>query len=373
MAKLSLKQLDSFVSTLMANAVVAGAWDSDARQGTLTTMLEKIGKQVIVDGIFTDKLPEFDSETLELGKNIEEIYPDLPLPTDYDGTGADENSPTYPTYRPAQYSYELPRKVIATTIKNNEYERYCNSPEMLGRLVNMVTKRLFDAQALYKYGLKKGLICKVATLIDSIFTNATQIAVGTAVAVGSYVKNSTNYGVAVKGFTPAGASATAAWTAAIAAGNIIALNNLKETVIKPIDTITGETFIQAVKDDVEKAQFVSEGNSLNGNTVGVSEEGLMLITLPGIKSVLSTQVLAGAFNKDELGLDVEVKVVDDFGDYTGSTYAILVDKRAMKLHPTYQALRTKEVASGDYINFFLHSEFTPYFSKNCFIKVYKNN
>ena len=46
----------------------------------LYDLVDKIGKQISLDGLVEDKLPEFDGEDLPLGKTIEEYFADFILP-----------------------------------------------------------------------------------------------------------------------------------------------------------------------------------------------------------------------------------------------------------------------------------------------------
>ena len=95
---MTIAQLQAKAKTYVDAAKQAGAW-----QGTtdnLFGLIDKIGKTVMIDGQFLDKLPELDGEELPLGKTIEEYFIDLTLPEAYttiDKEGAKDVVPALPS------------------------------------------------------------------------------------------------------------------------------------------------------------------------------------------------------------------------------------------------------------------------------------
>lgn len=310
MAKMTLTSLQAFVSDYVEAAKQAGTWN--ATTDNLYTLIDKIGKQVSLDGLFVDKLPEFDGEDLPLGKTIEEYFADLILPEDYD-VDADPMAKHNITTEAPSYSYTLGRKVLKTTVPYDNVERAALTAGDASNMLTKITERLYQSEAMYKYAQKKQLL---ANVIAKVGNDAVQIA-------------------------------------------------------KPVNTSTAEAFIKRVKNDVETASFANEGNALNKTATIGAAPSLVLYITKGMKSVIDVDTLAGAFNEDKLGFGVEVKVIDDFGDDQSGAYAILMDPRGVKLHNGYRAVRTNENGDGDYVNFFLHSENTGFISKYTFVKVYK--
>lgn len=70
MAKMTLSALQSFVTAYVDAAKQAGAWTGTTNN--LFGLVDKIGKQITIDGSFEDKLPELEGEDLPFGKTIEE-------------------------------------------------------------------------------------------------------------------------------------------------------------------------------------------------------------------------------------------------------------------------------------------------------------
>lgn len=381
MAKMTYAQLKALVASTITTAALSNA-SFTATYNNTVGLLDKVGKIVTLDTVFTiDKLARFDGEYLPLGKTIEEWQEDLILPTAYDSTGQNALSPHDPTYRPVFYSYTIGKKKIATTIRNNDLERAVNDNEQFITIVAMKTKRLSDSMAQYRYALKREIIGKYIALAKSEMSSTTTFSYATGYNVNALVRDAdtaTAYGIVVKKYTASTAGITS-WSDAVAAGYIIVLDLVKSIAV-PTNTATGEAFIKAVKEDVEIASDISEGHSLNGNTLGVTTD-MVLLVKQGVIPTLQVDTLAGAFNKEELAFPTEVIVVKDFGASSvtvgessidvSKAYAVLIDGRGMRLHNTYNATRSNENGDGDFVNIFRHTEDTPYISRNTFIRVYE--
>ena len=327
MAKMTISGLQSAMASYVAAAKQAGAWS--ASNASFVGLLDKIGKQVTIDGSFNDKLPELDGDELPLGKTIEEWFIDLTLPTafsegseGYDNDalaaeGAYDGVPALPSVQDVAYSYTLGRQKVKTTLPYDNFERGMISAEGVGNMAAKILERLQNSYDLTKFAIKKQLL---GNAIDKAVT--------------------------------AGAVATLAL---------------------PVDTSTGEAAIKQLKKDIEAAQFAHMGDCLAGSgaLIGASPE-LVLYVKKGVMPSLEVDTFAGAFNREDLAVPCRIKVVDDFGSITNSTvWALLVDPRGIKLHNGYNAVRSRENADGDFINYVRHFEFTGFISKYAYIKAYK--
>ena len=315
MAKLTINGLQTLVQTYVAAAKQAGAWN--ASTNNMYGAIDKIGKMVMLDGGFIDKLPELDGEELPLGKTIEEYFIDLTLPEAYSNItaeGAKDVVPALPTVEQCAYSYSLGREKIKTTVPYDNVERAARTTADASNMITKVLERLGNSYEMFKFASKKQLIGNAADK-------------------------------------------------AVTAG-------LVTTIAIPTNTATGEAFIKQVKQDVETASFPNEGG-LNKSLIG-SAPSLVLYVKKGVMPSLEVDTLAGAFNEGRLAIPASVKVVDDFGIMTDTkVWAVLVDPRGIKLHRDYHAIRQSENADGDFINYVDHSEHTGFISKNVFIKAYK--
>ncbi len=315
MAKMTISGLQTLAQKYVAAAKQAGTWTNSANN--LYKAVDKIGKMVMIDGQFIDKLPELDGDELPLGKTIEEYFIDLTLPEAYSDITTEagkDKAPALPTVENCSYSYSLGREKIKTTVPYDNVERAARSVEDASNMITKILERLGNSYEMFKFAAKKQLL---------------------------------------------GNAADKAVTA-----------KLVTTIAKPVDTATSEAFIKQIKQDVESASFPNEGG-LNGSLIGAAPE-LVLYVKKGVMPIVEVDALAGAFNEGRLAIPAKIKVVDDFGTMTNTdVYAILVDPRGIKLHRDYHAIRQSENADGDFINYVDHSEHTGFISKNVFIKAYK--
>ena len=369
MAKLSLAELKSAVASYVGSNKVAYASFTETRNN-IVGLLDKIGKIVQLDTSFFDKLAELDGEELSYGKTIEEWYQDLIMAVDYnqDADGSRALKFYSPTYRPVCYNVSLGKKMIATSIPNNNIERAVHNEGQFVDIISTMTKRLSDSKALWKYDCKRELLGKLCDMAVGAYSGATAyVDATTDITEGTFYKQGSpaKYGVCVKAKTHAVGDT---WAGLIAGGYIILIDFVKEVAV-PEDTSTGEAFIKALKEKVEQAQDVSEGNSLNGNTIG-AEEGLALYVKQGVMPSLEVDTMAGAFHLEKLNTGVEAKVIKDFGSTSSKAYAILMDRRAVRLHVDYEAVRENFNGAGDFLNLFSHIELTGFVSRNAFFTIF---
>ena len=389
MAKMSYEQLKAYV----ANVVTVGKISVDSfnvtRDNTVG-LLDKIGKIVVLDTDYQiDKLAMFDGEYLSFGKSIEEWSADLIAVEDYSASGDGALSPHRSTYRPPFYSYTLGRKKIPQTIDYNDVERAVHFVEQFVEIISMKYKRIEDSMAQYRYAVKREMIAKLYAI-----ANADDLEIGSDASNSTWSSSASSTWASVKGVKAVNgkyvlkvnitssalngkyiavkeipADSIKSLSTLISEGFLIKLDLVTE-IAKPVDASTGEAFIKQLKEDVEVAKDSNEGHSLNGNCLGATQ-GLVLILKQGIMPSLEADTWAGAFNKGDLALPSEVVVVKDFGNCDAKVFGVLMDRRGMRLHNTYNATRENTNGDGDFLNLFRHTEDTAYISRNTFVKFYK--
>lgn len=366
MSKLSLKELESAVASYVAGDKIATTFE--ATRNNIVGLLDKIGKIITLDSPFYDKLPELDGDELPYGKTVEEYFQDLIMAIDWnqDTDGSRALKFYSPTYRPVSYSFSFGKKVIPTSIPNNNIERAVNNADQFVLIITLMTKRLTDSANVYKYQIKRELLGKLADKVADAYDDATSyVDATTDVSEGTFYKQSTAVAVCVKSHTHAVGDD---WDSLIDDGILIPLQ-MKKVVAIPTDTESGEAFVVAVKEAVEKAQDISEGFSLNGNTIG-AETGLSMYVKQGVLPNLEVNTLAGAFHLEKMGMGVSAKTIKDFGSTTSKVYAMIIDSRGVKLHKDYEAVRENMNGAGDFLNLFHHLEFTGFISRNTFITIF---
>ena len=386
--KLSIKELSGILTTWITENKIANGSFVESRDNTVG-LLDTIGKIFTITTNFVDKLASFDGEDLSFGKTVEEWASDLILPEDYDPTGANALSPHYSTYRPVYFSYTLGRKKIPQTIKYNDIERCVHNEGQMVSIAEDKTRKMYDSETMLKYGIKRQAFGVLAGMcvydMDGSHADfSTTSASNSWATLSSGVKGDVNQKLYIN--ITAGTyngvyiivkpiSATESKTPAqLIAGGYLILLQLAQEIAIPVDTSTGEDFVEQVKMDVEVASDYSEGHSLNGNTLGATpENGLVLLLKQGLLPKLEVRVEAGAFHEAKVALPARVIVVPDFGSADDKIYGILADERILRLYNTYRAVRENGNGDGDFLNLFFHTENTCHVSRNCFVKVYMDD
>ena len=370
MAKLSLTELKSWVASYVdATKISTDSWS--AAYETITGMVETLGKIFTIESVFEDKLAMFQGEFLSYGKAVEEWKNDLIMVSSFDPTGAGALSPSYLTFRKPNFSFTLGRVKIKVTIPNDQFERVVHNEGQYAEIVSAHAKALNDSQIVYEYTLKRQLVGVMGDLAYKVDTGnagvVSTFATSTAYGVGEYVKDST-YKYVVMVSIPA--SNTDNLATLEAAGKVVKVF-LGTNIAQPIDTTTGEAFIEQLKKDTEIASDINEGNSLNGVCLGATaKEGLVLLVRQGIMPNLEVYTQSGAFHQDKVAIPTEIVVLPDMGNLDAKVYAILCDKRAVRDFPTYRATRENMNGDGDFMNYFRHLEDTAHFSRNTYLHVY---
>jgi len=336
-------------------------------------VLNKIGKDVTFPQSIVDKLPEFDGEFLANGKTIEEFNSDLALPDDPDSLeDAEDLKAWLPSARTPFYSYTLKEQLFHVTRKFNDLQQAFNSP---GETVNAemdILKKFNDSYWINKYQLKRQELGTLIKLVEnSRTTDAVVFATATAYSKGQYVKDAstaTKYGVIFNPYTANGASD---WADAVAKGFIVELD-LLATLDAPTDTATGESAIIQMQKDAEIANDNSQGHSLSGNTLG-AQSFLKIYVKQGIMPNINVNTLAGAFHLDKVATPFEIKPLPDFGDADSKVWAVLVDTRGIRLHPSVDYVMDTRNGAKGWVSYYRHVQYTPFISRNPFVKVYKGN
>ena len=324
MSKMTIADLQSAMATYVAAAKQAGAWSKS--NDNLIKAIDKIGKTVQINGVYTDKLAELEGDELPLGKTIEEYFIDLTMPATYSDItteGAKDDVPALPAVEDVCYNYTLGRQKVKTTVPFDNLERAFNTSEGAAAAITDISAKLQNSVDMTKYQMKKQLLGNVASKA-----------------------------LAVKATVP----------------------DVYKSIAVPVDTETSEAFITAIKQAAEDASFAHQGG-LGNRLIGAAPE-LKLYVKKGVMPIVEVEALAGAFNSDKLALPASVTVVDDFGTITGETsgkkvYAILIDPRGVKLHEGYNASRYRENADGDFVNYVRHFEETGFISKSTFVRVFE--
>ncbi len=315
---MSLDELKTFTKGYVDASKSAAEWKGEVN--SFTNMQEKIGKQIMIGGQYNDKLAGlFEGDNLGTGKIIEEYFINLPMPVDFSDGVAEES--TWTDYRPsfaeAAYSYSIGRKKIPYVLSYDTIESSCNDASVVSELTGNIWKTFADSFTNTRYSVKEQ-------------------------AIGNLVSKAS------------------------------AITGLVETLAKPTDTESGANFILKIKECTEDASDRNEGNCLSGKLIGAAPS-LVLLVNKKILPNLDVNTLAGAFHDEKLALGVETRTVDSFGtdmDAAG-VYAVLLDPRGVKVHTSYDAVRSDANANKDAVRTIRHFELTPFISKYTYVHAFK--
>ena len=263
MAKLTISDLQTFITTYILAAKQAGTWSPSTT--SIDNMVDKIGKQIMLDGDFEDKLPELEGNELPLGKTVEEYFIDLVLPTINSDNGAYTMAPSAPSFDSAAYSYPFDKMRVKTTVHENMYEISANDESVVSNIVAKIIERLTQSESLTRFYEKKQLLANLIAKVE-------------------------------------------------AASNA---SDMIETMAKPVDTLTGEAFIKQLKKDVETSQFANEGANLADTLIGASPR-LTLFVLKGVMPSLEDVKVVDDFGDNATG--VYAILTDPRGVKLHSTY-----------------------------------------------------
>ena len=308
LATLTLAYIDAELQMIAAD-------DFEYDRETYSNLIVKIGKQLMQDSIFTDRLQELSGEELPFGTTIEEYFINLLLAKDWDGTGADALAPDDPIFGAAYYSNLLGRKTYKQTLRDNVFEKAMLGKNEAAAVAAQILKKLNDSVEVTRYGYKRQLL---GNLIDKV----------------------------------------------VAAQDDDATLTMVHPHAVPSDVATAEAFIKLIKKRVtELAEFLTDTNNMS-KVIAKADSLILYIKGSDIIPELDVEALAGAFNQSKVEIPVEVKILEDFGTITedANVYAILMDPRTVRLHPHNLNAETQRNADGEFTNFYVHESYTGYIS-----------
>lgn len=276
----------------------------------------KIGEMTTLYLPHVDKLPELSGDNLPFGETIEEFMVNDFLPSDFVyQDGAPKKNATRATFAEAVYSYPMKEQLWELGVPRNQFRRVSLGERSFGDLIASTLSTLDSSANAWNYAAKRQLLGNAAL-------EAAKIA------------------------------------------------SLKTEIAKPTDTATGEAFIKAVKECVEVASDMNNGN-LAQHTAAAAPS-LTLYIMQGVMPSIEVDTMAGAFNEAKLAIPATVKTVLDFGTASDSgVYAILVDNRAIKLHDDILTVTSDYEGRMDQDNFYRHQKQTGFISKYGYIHVFK--
>lgn len=114
-----------------------------------------------------------------------------------------------------------------------------------------------------------------------------------------------------------------------------------------------KTIVKTIRKAVNDLSFAStEYNGAHVKTWSKPED-LVLFIHKDVVTEIDVEVLAKAFNMGKTDIETQIVVMDDFGSMT-DTYAIMADKDWFRVYDTLSKMKSQENAQGLFTNWFYH-------------------
>lgn len=332
-SKINIANLKTTLTTNFADKIAAGY---NPTVSDFTNLIEKVSDIVEYDDHQKAYLTELDGQA---GAGItEEAFLNLPDVTTYADTdagrsteGAKEIVPQFLTPENCYYSYPLKPLKIKVSEPINAFKAYVNNPAQEAALISKIVGKGVDAKVLARNFEKKQLLGQ--------FIN--------------HVENGDLIGTITVG------------------GRAECVKEIKKPGADPDNlTADGEAFIRSVKQYVKEAKWENTRNCL-GVVQGAAPELVLYINGAAIGATLSVDVLASAFNPEELGIGVKVVEVPDFGSYSGTAFALLTDSRSCKLSNCYEETLSHVNADDAVVDTVFHWTDKAFYSNTTYSVVFK--
>lgn len=128
--------------------------------------------------------------------------------------------------------------------------------------------------------------------------------------------------------------------------------------VPEITNATAEASAKAFLKTLQKAVYdLTLEPSTAYNSAGVktwsAQKGLVLFVHKDVIAECNVEVLSKAFNLGKVKIPVEIEVMPDFGELTG-TYALMVDRDFFKVWDTLSHMEPQRNAQGLFTNWFYH-------------------
>jgi hypothetical protein len=330
--------------------------DFEPTYESVSTLLDKIGLTISLQSNVVDHLEMFDDVVLSQGTTVEEYINEMLVVEDYDPTASPFDAEPLDVKR-AYHTRSKDKKITLPVLKK-EIDRAFTSPEGTASFTARQIARIDDTFKNYKYEAKKIAIGQKLLRDHATFDEVDK-------------KWSTTEDVIE--WKDVINDAKISYTV----GEKRLLNISVETGVDEnedpiysnaiIDKATSEEFILAIQSLVEDMQFLRTGYNTFGIPQQTQKENLVLLLKSGALPIMNVRALSNVFNKELLGLGIEVKVVDDFGidtsvlasgDALGKVYAILADKRLVRY------ITTRNEMGVDVIGASLKVVYTKHFGEN---------
>jgi hypothetical protein len=281
--------------TAVGNAILSYAV---AKNEFIDALVNKISLSIVSSKMARNRLAQFKKGMLEYGSDVEEIFTEMAQAQHFDPVVAETESRKRVLPDTKAIFHRTNREdFYKVTISNAQLKRAFLSSDGLGKLVASIVNSLYSADNHDEYIAMKELIAEYFTDVN----------VDT-----KYVE-----------------------------------------VPKVTDQNSAKAFMQAVKQVSTDFTFMSKDfNPLGVNQKSEKEEQVLLLH-KNVDTIVSTDLLAWAFNQNNFDVNVQVVVIDDFGSMA-NTQAVLVDKNFFMVWDKLYETSNEYNPQGLFWNYWLH-------------------
>ncbi len=330
--------------------------DFEPTYESVSTLLDKIGLTISLQSNVVDHLEMFDDVVLSNGTTVEEYINDMLVVEDYDPNATPFDAEPLDVKR--AYHIRSKDKKITLPVLKAEIDRAFSSPEGTASFTARQIARIDDTFKNYKYEAKKIAIGQKLLRDSAEFDEGTEKwGTDNVYSWKTIVEHSKTdkHDVGTKPLANISVE--------------VGVDENENPIISHaiIDKATSEEFILAIQSLVEDMQFLRTAYNTFGIPQQTQKENLVLLLKSGALPIMNVRALSNVFNKELLGLGIDVKVVDDFGvdtsvlasgDPLGKVYAVLADKRLVRY------ITTRNEMGVDVIGASLKVVYTKHFGEN---------
>lgn len=330
--------------------------DFEPTYESVSTLLDKIGLTISLQSNVVDHLEMFDDVVLSHGTTVEEYINDMLVVEDYDPNATPFDAEPLDVKR-AYHTRSKDKKITLPVLKA-EIDRAFTSPEGTASFTARQIARIDDTFKNYKYEAKKIAIGQKLLRDSAVFYDDNEKWETDAIYTWDTYINSYKNHVWEIGEKPL-------LNIKVEVGVDENEDPIYSNAI--IDKATSEEFILAIQSLVEDMQFLRTGYNVFGIPQQSQKENLVLLLKSGALPIMNVRALSNVFNKELLGLGIDIKVVDDFGvdesvlasgDPLTKVYAVLTDKRLVRY------ITTRNEMGVDVIGASLKVVYTKHFGEN---------
>lgn len=294
----------------------------------LGTLLNKIGKTVIRDRVFNNRLARFKSGTMEYGDIIEEIGADILTAQKYEGPEL---------YDPHNICLPNPYCKTKPDAKSNYHRR--NREEFYEQTIFHATlKKAFSAGGNGFQTFINGLVAKMSK------SNTIDQYIWTKQLFADYI---------TKPQIPLAANQTIG-------------------VAAPTGDVSGRAWLKQLKTTVEDLSFPSTQFNPMQMTAQSDTADMTLFVRRGIQPIIDVDTMAGAFHSERLDNGLTQIIVDDFGDFGSApddVLAVLCENDWFMIYENDSEFADTYNPKGRYWKYYYHiweTYATSYFA-NCVV------